>query len=147
MQITRAGEYAILGMLYLARQPANRHVMVEEISDAERIPKSFLAKIFQNLVKAGFVTSHRGAGGGFSLKRPASKITVLEILDCIEGPIHLQRCLEDAALCERKDNCPLCLLFREAQDHLTDVFSRTTLKDLMQPKEKLIRSQLRRSRN
>ena len=79
MQITRAGEYAIIGLLYLARQPAGRTVMVDEISDAEKVPSSFLAKIFQSLAKAGLIQSQRGAGGGFTLVRPPSDINLLEI--------------------------------------------------------------------
>ena len=73
MQITRAGEYAIIGLLYLARQPADRTVMIDEISAAEKVPNSFLAKIFQSLAKSGLVQSQRGAGGGFthaSIRQP-----------------------------------------------------------------------------
>ena len=73
MQVTRAGEYAIIGLLYLAKQPAERTIMIDEISEAEGVPKSFLAKIFQSLAKGSFVRSHRGAGGGFSLAGPPPK--------------------------------------------------------------------------
>ena len=76
MQVTRAGEYAVIGLLYLAAQPAGRTVMIEEISAAEKIPKSFLAKIFQLLAKDGLVRSHRGAGGGFSLAQAPSAISL-----------------------------------------------------------------------
>ncbi len=141
MQVTRAGEYAIIGLLYLARQAADRMVMIDEISAAERIPRSFLAKIFQSLVKGGFIRSHRGAGGGFSLAKPAGQINLLQILNCVEGVFALQKCVSEEPECvvahERLDTCTLCAIFSEAQSRVNEVFSRTSLQDLLKPREEL----------
>ena len=73
--------------------------MIDEISDAEHIPKSFLAKIFQSLVKGGFVLSHRGAGGGFGLAKPPVDISLLQIFQCVEGAFGLQKCVTDDPAC------------------------------------------------
>jgi len=144
MQVTRAGEYAIIGLLYLARQPAERTVMIDEISDAERIPKSFLAKIFQSLAKSGFVLSHRGAGGGFSLAKPAGEISLLQILNCVENAFALQKCVTDDPECvishERLNSCSLCAVFTEAQSRVNEVFARTSLQDLLKPRAELTRA-------
>jgi Rrf2 family protein len=141
MQVTRAGEYAIIGLLYLAKQPAERMVMIDEISEAEGVPKSFLAKIFQSLAKGGFVRSNRGAGGGFSLAKPANKITLLQILQCVEGAFALQKCVTDDPECvvstTRMSSCTLCGVFAEAQNRVNEVFARTTLTDLLHPKPQL----------
>lgn len=138
MQITRAGEYAIIGLLHLARQPRGQMVMIDDISEAERIPGSFLAKIFQSLAKAGLVESHRGAGGGFSLARLPAQITLLQVLHCIESEVLLQKCVSDDPECvvshERLNSCTLCAVFAEAQQRVNEVFARTTLQDLLQPK-------------
>ena len=138
MQVTRAGEYAIIGLLYLAKQPPQRTVMIDEIGEAEGVPKSFLAKIFQSLAKGGFVRSHRGAGGGFSLAKPAAEITVLQVLQCVEGAFALQKCVTEDPECvvstTRMSNCTLCAVFSEAQNRVNEVFARTTLADLLQPK-------------
>ena len=132
MQITRAGEYAVLGLMCLARRPAGSVVMIDEVSREEKIPKSFAAKIFQSLVKAGLVKGSRGSGGGFTLLKAAKDITVLEVIEAIEGKIAFQRCLaEDEPKCEHFGGCALCGLFEQAQDQVKDVFSRTTLADLM----------------
>ncbi len=104
--------------------------MIDAVSRDEDIPKSFLAKIFQDLARAGILRSQRGAGGGFSLARPADGITILEVIEAIDGKIALQRCLGDAPECEKRDGCALCFLFEEAQDRLKEVFSRTTLAEL-----------------
>ena len=66
MHISRAGEYGVLGLLHLARQPGGQPVMIDAVSRDEAIPKSFLAKIFQDLAKAGVLRSQRGSGGGFT---------------------------------------------------------------------------------
>ncbi len=136
MQVTRAGEYAVMGLLYLARQPVGRTVMIDEISEAEHIPKSFLAKIFQSLVKRGFVDSHRGAGGGFSLARSPADISLLQIFQCVEGAFGLQKCVTDEPVCVMDESwlgsCVLCGVFAEAQFRVNEVFSRTRLQDLVQ---------------
>src|ERR1700733_6391954 len=85
MQITRAAEYGVLGLMHLARLRGGAMAMIDEVSGAEKIPKSFLAKIFQELGRAGLVRSSRGARGGFWLAKGAEKITVLEIIEAIEG--------------------------------------------------------------
>ena len=142
MQITRAGEYAIIGLLYLARQPVGRTVMVDEISDAEKVPSSFLAKIFQSLAKAGLIQSQRGAGGGFTLVRRPGDINLLEILNCVEGAFALQKCVADDPTCvvsdQRLDSCVLCGVFAEAQNRVNEVLARTTLADLLKRNPKLI---------
>lgn len=135
MQVTRAGEYAIIGLLYLAKQPDSRTVMVDEISEAEKIPSSFLAKIFQILAKGNLVQSHRGVGGGFTLARPAGEINLLQILNCVEGDFALQKCVSDEPSCvvstERLGSCVLCGVFAEAQRRVNEVFAHTTLGDLL----------------
>lgn len=130
MHISRAGEYGVLGLLHLARLPGGQTVMIDSVSRDEGIPKSFLAKIFQDLAKAGLLRSQRGAGGGFSLSRPADQITVLEVIEAIDGKIALQRCLGEVPDCERMEGCALCSLLEQAQDRLKEVFAQTTLAQL-----------------
>lgn len=130
MHISRAGEYGVLGLLHLVRQPAGQPVMIDAVSRDEMIPKSFLAKIFQDLAKVGILRSQRGAGGGFVLARPAEQITVLEVIEAIDGKIALQRCLGEIPDCDRREGCALCGLFEQAQDRLKEVFGQTTLADL-----------------
>jgi Rrf2 family transcriptional regulator, iron-sulfur cluster assembly transcription factor len=131
MQVTRAGEYGVLGMLNLARRPEGQCVMIDDISREENISKSFLAKIFQDLAKAGLVRSSRGARGGYVLARQPAQISVLEIIEAIEGRIALQRCLEEIPNCDQTGGCALCRLLEQAQDRVKDVFARTTLSDLL----------------
>jgi len=140
MQITRAGEYGVLGMIHLARC-APGQAAIEEVSQKEEIPKSFLAKIFQYLVKAGLVHSVRGAGGGFVLSRPATEITILQIIEAIEGKITLQRCLESQPDCDHMGRgCALCDIFGKAQDEMREVLKQTTLADILDKQNSIVSS-------
>ncbi len=139
MQITRAGEYAVLGASYLARNGADHVVMIEEVGRSEDIPRSFLAKIFQTLTRAGIVRSQRGVRGGFKLARDPAQITILEILEAVEGKIALQRCLEEPTQCHKVEACTLCDIFEEAQHRMREVFQHTSLADLARSKAEVLR--------
>ena len=132
MRLTRGADYGTRGMLYLAKRPQNAVVLVSDIAIAEDLPESYLAKIFQDLAKEGIVRSHRGAKGGFSLARPAGEITLRQIIEAIEGPIALNRCLADSEGCEHSATCPVSRVLRCAQEQLVTILDTTTLFDLAQ---------------
>lgn len=135
MQITRAGEYGVLGLMHLARRHAGQRTMIDDVSREEHIPKSFLAKIFQNLAKAGLVRSIRGTGGGFALTKSPGEISVLEIIEAIEGKIVFQRCKLDKPDCDHVGGCALCGLFERAQDGVKEALTSTSLGDLIRQQQ------------
>jgi Rrf2 family protein len=130
MQITRASEYAMLGLLALARRPMGEVVMLDVVAREEDIPVSFLGKIFQSLARGKLVKSSRGSGGGFMLVRSPETITALEVIEAVEGPVSLTRCLDEDTGCEHAGGCALCGLFAEAQDRVKEVFSSATVAQL-----------------
>jgi len=131
MVLTRAGDYGIFGVIYLAKQPRGKIVSLSEVSKAEDIPEKFLAKIFQHLTRSGLIRSHRGARGGFSLARPANKIAVKELLEAIQGPLYFARCLSELEDCDRKDICKLREVLQKAQDNTMKILTQNTLADLV----------------
>jgi Rrf2 family iron-sulfur cluster assembly transcriptional regulator len=131
MELTKAGDYGVFGVIYLAKQPRGKIVSLSEVSKAESIPEKFLAKIFQSLTRSGLIRSHRGAGGGFSLARPANKITVKELLESIQGPIYFTKCLSNLYDCDRKEICKLRNLWKKAQDYTIKILTQKTLADLI----------------
>jgi Rrf2 family iron-sulfur cluster assembly transcriptional regulator len=131
MELTRAGDYGIFGVIYLAKQPRGKIVSLAEVAKAENLPEKFLAKIFQNLTRSGLIISHRGARGGFSLARPADQITVKELLESIQGPIHFTKCLSGLDDCDRKEICELRKLWKKAQDYCMKLLTQNTLADLV----------------
>ncbi|MCE1245174.1 MAG: Rrf2 family transcriptional regulator [Firmicutes bacterium] len=131
MQITRAGDYGIQGMLYLASLPEGKEAYIKEIAQARDIPVSFLAKIFQSLSRAGLVRSQRGAKGGFVLAKPAKEITLLDILQAIEGAIALNLCMEGENTCYKSVQCPVHPVLKEAQNELAKTLGRHNLEELV----------------
>jgi len=131
MVLTKAGDYGVFGVIYLAKQPKGRIVSLSEVSQAEDIPEKFLAKIFQGLSRSGLIRSHRGARGGFSLVRSASQITVKELLESIQGPICFSKCLSEMEDCEKKEVCKLREILQKAQDHTVKLLTQKTLADLI----------------
>ncbi|MFA5354936.1 MAG: Rrf2 family transcriptional regulator, partial [Thermodesulfovibrionales bacterium] len=104
MQITRETDYAVRCVTYLVLKQ-DQVVMVDEIASENLIPKSFLSKILQKLVKAGIVKSYRGVKGGFQLAREPKKISLLDVVEATEGPLSLNQCVIDENRCCRSNSC------------------------------------------
>ncbi len=104
MEITRETDYAIRCILYLSGKQEEIS-MVEDIAREMQIPKSFLAKIVQKLSRASLVKSFRGVKGGFQLARPPADISLLDVVEAIEGKIAMNVCALDRMLCSRSNTC------------------------------------------
>lgn len=130
MQFTKAEEYGILGVLHLASKNNGSVIPLSEVSQARDIPEKFLAKIFQSLSRSGIVRSHRGVRGGFTLAKDPSQISIRQVLESIQGPYHLMKCVADKQMCPKSDGCALRDLLVLAEHRLCDVFDGHTLADL-----------------
>ena len=129
MELTRKGEYAIRGIIYLAQQPAGRVSLISEIAAASDVPQTFLAKIFQSFAKLGLVTSSRGTGGGFILARPAAAITLREVVEAVEGPIVPNRCLIGDS-CDRGGPCLVHGVWKTVQTEVVKILEGVTIETL-----------------
>lgn len=136
MQFTKAEEYGVFGVMYLAEKDRHEVTPLSEISEAQEIPEKFLAKIFQSLSKAGILRSHRGVRGGFTISRDPAEITVKEIVETIQGPYHLTKCVDDMSTCHRDaEFCALREVLCIAERKLVEVFESYTIADLVQWQE------------
>lgn len=140
LQLTRDGEYAVRAVVFLAGQPEGKVSLINEISEVQEVPKSYLSKIMQHLTRAGLVKSRRGARGGFMLARPAGSITLREAIEAVEGPIFLNVCLIKKGECHRDDLCPVHPVWKEAQKKLMEVLDGKTLADLVKDAESIRKS-------
>jgi Rrf2 family protein len=131
LQITRDGEYAVRAVLFLAGRAEGTLSLISEISEAQEVPKSYLSKIMQHLVRAGLVKSRRGARGGFYLARKPEEITLREAIEAIEGPIFLNVCLIKKGECHRDEFCPVHQVWKEAQKRLFEVLDGKTMAQLV----------------
>ena len=130
LHLTRKGDYAIRGMVYLASKPVQEMSLLGEIASAVDVSPALLAKIFQQFARHGLVRSYRGTGGGFHLGRAPEKINLLEIVEAVEGPIVLNRCLIDERACDRDAFCTVHPVWKEVQEKMKEILSHVTLKDL-----------------
>ena len=130
MQFTKAEEYGIFGIMYLASQPKGKITPLSEISENQHVPEKFLAKIFQSLSRSGLVRSHRGVKGGFTLGKTPDKITIKEVVESIQGPYYISKCLTEPLDGQSPAMLSLRKLLERAQGSLMKVFSSHTIKDL-----------------
>jgi Rrf2 family protein len=88
MKLTRASSYALHALAYMATQKKDQTTASHIIAEKRHIPERFLLKVLKPLVAAHVLTSVKGPNGGYRLARPASDISVLEVLEAVEGPIR-----------------------------------------------------------
>lgn len=130
MQITRQADYAVRAVLYLAGLNNGRRAPTSEIARKQHIPPSFLAKIVSQLSVAGVVQTSRGARGGVSLARPPEDISLLEVVEAIDGPIALNACVLDPKACEFGSDCAVHEIWCNAQAELVNKLRQTNFNSL-----------------
>lgn len=138
MQITRQADYALRAMLYLAQLEPNQRAATSQIAEDQHIPPSFLAKIISQLSIAGLIHTSRGARGGVSLARNPEEISILEVVEAIDGPISLNECTESPSACPFGEDCPLRSLWCDTQAELVKRLKKTSFAQFMhQPETEL----------
>ncbi len=130
MQITRQADYAIRAVMHLAALGQGGRAPTSQIAVEQKIPSSFLAKIVSRLSISGIVQTSRGARGGVSLARRPEKISLLEVIEVIDGPISLNECVSSPDCCPFSDSCPVHKIFCEAQSELVRKLKSTTFTSL-----------------
>jgi Rrf2 family transcriptional regulator, iron-sulfur cluster assembly transcription factor len=118
MQITRQADYAIRAVRYLAKQGSSQRVATSIVAREMKIPPSFLAKIISQLSIAGLLHTSRGARGGVSLAREPKDISVLDVVEAIDGPILLHECVGTNKPCVFEDDCLFHPIWLEVQESL-----------------------------
>jgi Rrf2 family protein len=131
MQITRQADYAVRAVLHLAELKNGGRAPTSKIASEQHIPPSFLAKIVSQLSVAGVVQTSRGARGGVSLAREPDAITLLEVVEAIDGPITLNECVNDPRSCPFADHCKVHNIWCKAQAELVQKLSSTNFASLI----------------
>lgn len=131
MNIGKRVDYALRALSYLAAQAPEYTVSRREIQTKQDIPAHFLSKIMKRLESGGFVQSHMGARGGFTLKRSAQEITLKEVYECLEGPLTLMGCLEEKErACRYCSVCSQISIWHEAQRILGNYLASISLQQI-----------------
>ena len=130
MKLSRECRYALIGLTTLAAKPPGTLMGAAALSEEAGLPAPFMAKILQPLAKRGVLVSQRGAQRGYTLARPASEITVREVLEAIDGDDLFQRCVFFSETCDANSPCALHNLWTPIMERTVSMFSTLTLADL-----------------
>ncbi len=128
--VRRNTDYALRAMINLAGHCGNEPVSAREAARQGDIPYQLACKILQRLNNERLVKSSMGAKGGFRLSREPSKITVLQVIEAIQGPVRLNRCLLSADGCPRQRSCPVKPKLTELQKFISSYLDSITLDEL-----------------
>lgn len=130
MQLTRGADYGVRVMVHLAGLDRGSRCSLSTLSRACDAPGSFLSKVLQALVHAGFIASHRGQSGGFEVTAPGREASVRRVVEAIDGPVHLNVCLDAGRDCPRKSWCPAHAVWARAQRAMLDELEGAVIADL-----------------
>lgn len=136
MTITKKAEYAIITLAAMARGPGDQpgYVSSQLLASQAGVPPNLIAQTVAELRRAGWVEARRGPGGGVRLVQDPRRITLRQVIELVEGPMGLTRCLTGRGLCDNRDSCQLRGIWSEAQARMLEVLDRVTVEDLAKAK-------------
>lgn len=130
VEITKKSEYAVSALVELAQYP-KEFISSKIIASRQEIPVNFLPQIIAQLGVPGWVVGVRGPGGGVRLEVDPKTITIKDVIELIEGPIAISRCLTNDLVCPREGRCPMRPVWEEAQEAFVAVLKKRTIADLV----------------
>ena len=130
MIYSRSAEYAIRAFIHMAALPAEEYAMVKSIAADERIPAHFLAKILQDLARDGLLRSSKGPHGGFRLRVAAEQISMLKIVEAVDGAGRYDRCIGGSAECNDRAACGLHDSWMGLRSRIIGYLEGTSIADL-----------------
>jgi Rrf2 family protein len=135
MQITQTADYAVRTVVYLALHGNGGPVAASVIAKEMMIPGDYISKVIQALARAGLVESIAGRNGGAQLARTPAELSMLGIVEAVDGPVALTRCVIRPGACPRDTYCVVHGFWQLAQDGLIGLLSKTTIADICRSKD------------
>lgn len=136
MLISTKGRYALRVLVDLAEQQPDIYIPLKEVAGRQEISEKYLEALIKELVKGGILVGMRGKGGGYRLSIPPDRISVLKILQLMEGTLSPVNCLEaNSEPCARMSECRTIHLWQGLNSVIEDYLSRYTIADLMQTEQ------------
>jgi Rrf2 family protein len=125
-------DYALRVMVHLAHDQTNGCISARTLAQEQEISYQFACKILQQLHEAKLVDSTMGPKGGYRISRPAEKITMNQVIEAVQGPIDLNRCMKGLMTCPRQSRCPVAEKLSTLQSHIGNYLEGITLAELSQ---------------
>jgi Rrf2 family protein len=130
VKLTRKGECALLGAIYLIKQGEDNVSYVGEIANNLGLPQKLLAQVFYKMALSGLLKSHRGRGGGFSMALPPGDITVKDVIEAVQGKPTVYRCVAEGAACTTFKKCSVQDIMFLLQERTMETLDGITLNEL-----------------
>ena len=137
MELHNTSQYAIRILSYIANKKDKKMHSAKELSDILSIPYKFLTKIMTELVKANFIISVRGREGGYKLSRPASQISIMDILNNFNEFVRQEDCLLGIGKCDGNNKCGLHDQWVKPKAMIKKMFKNTKLENLEKSTDKI----------
>jgi len=131
MRLGRAAAYAVFATTHLAEHANGTPIQGREVAESCGIPSGHLLKILQQLVRAQILSSERGPAGGFVLRKPAGEITLLEIIEAIEGPINGDLLLRNVAAAKEEARVKLEKTCQDVADYAKSKLADSVIADFL----------------
>jgi Rrf2 family protein len=138
LRLTKKADYSLIALKHLASRysdPKNSAASAKEVADSYGIPLPLLSKILQKLTKAGFLVSEHGTNGGYRLSRPPQKITALEVIRAIDGPIILTQCFTEHEPCDHSARCSVRKPLRRIHEGILRLLNDVTIQNMLEDSE------------
>ena len=135
MKLSTRARYGIHAMYDLAQNYGAQPRPLKAVAEAQAIPEAYLEQLLCTLLRAGLVSSARGAQGGYMLSRPPGEITVGQVLRALEGGLNLLECLSEEDACGKSCDCPSRKVWKRLRDGLNEIVDGITLEDMLRRDE------------
>lgn len=139
MRLTRAGEYAVRCILYIYKQGTGKVVSKRDIAAQMDIPEQFLGKVAQQLSRQGFLEILQGKKGGYRVNIQPDQLTLLDVVEAMDGEIFLNDCLVPSEACFREDSCAVHLIWKRARERLRETLREADFATLLHEENCLLR--------
>lgn len=136
LKLSKKVEYALIAMIHMDSAPAGSLSTAREIADRRSVPLELLGKVLQALVRGGLVDSEQGVKGGYRLLRSLDRVTLGEVVEAVEGPVHLACCQDDPETCGRFESCSIKQPVLEMQKQLVEYMYGLSLSSFRKQVEK-----------
>ena len=133
LELTKRADYAFRAVLALSRATDGERLSVRRIAADERVPERFLPQVMGDLVRAGLVEGTVGRSGGYQLAKPAAEISLLEVVEAVEGDSRRRVCVLRGGPCALAGVCDVHAIFAAAQDDVLDRLQTTTIAAASRP--------------
>jgi len=138
MRISTKGRYGLRILLDLALHPqTDRPRLLRDIAESQGISEKYLSRLIIDLREAYLVRSVRGAHGGYRLARDPSQITLLDIIEVMEGPIGIVECVGNPEQCGRRENCAVCEIWQSVNSSMRDTLAQVSLQNIIERQKEL----------